>query len=41
MDKKLILGGKLFTVGVIALVAVKIASVLTGFIIVATLEWLS
>ncbi|MEH2263497.1 DUF3040 domain-containing protein [Nostoc sp.] len=35
--KKLILGGKLFALGVIALVAVKIASVLAGFIIVGAM----
>jgi UPF0716 family protein affecting phage T7 exclusion len=35
----MILGGKLFAIGVVALVAVRIASVLAGFIIVATLGW--
>ncbi|MEH2349286.1 MAG: DUF3040 domain-containing protein [Nostoc sp.] len=39
--KKLILGGKLFALGVVALVAVRIASVLAGFIIVGALGWLS
>ncbi|MEH2073271.1 MAG: hypothetical protein V7K57_02575 [Nostoc sp.] len=39
--KKLILGGKLFALGVVALVAVKIASVLAGFIIVGAMGWLS
>ncbi len=35
--KKVILGGKLFALGVVALVAVRIASVLAGFIIVGVL----
>lgn len=39
--KKVILGGKLFVLGVAALVAVKIASVLAGFMIVAALGWMS
>ncbi|MEH2196144.1 MAG: DUF3040 domain-containing protein [Nostoc sp.] len=39
--KKLILGGKLFALGVVALIAVKIASVLAGFIIVGVLGWVS
>jgi hypothetical protein len=39
--KKVILGGKLFALGVVALVAVKIASVLAGFIIVGALGWMS
>ena len=39
--KKVILGGKLFVLGVVALVAVRIASVLAGFIIVAALGWMS
>ncbi|QKQ75275.1 DUF3040 domain-containing protein [Nostoc sp. TCL240-02] len=39
--KKLILGGKLFALGVVALVAVKIASVLAGFIIVGAMGWVS
>ncbi|WP_223280178.1 hypothetical protein [Nostoc sp. PA-18-2419] len=39
--KKLILGGKLFGLGVVALVAVRIPSVLAGFIIVAALRWIS
>ncbi|MEH2092028.1 hypothetical protein CDG77_02230 [Nostoc sp. 'Peltigera membranacea cyanobiont' 213] len=39
--KKLILGGKLFALGVVALVAVRIASVLAGFIIVGVLGWVS
>ncbi|MGF2036405.1 MAG: DUF3040 domain-containing protein [Nostoc sp. CmiVER01] len=38
---KVILGGKLFALGVVALVAVRIASVLAGFIIVGTLGWMS
>ncbi|MEH2414541.1 DUF3040 domain-containing protein [Nostoc sp.] len=38
---KVILGGKLFVLGVGVLVAVKIASVLAGFIIVAALGWMS
>ncbi|MEH1872536.1 DUF3040 domain-containing protein [Nostoc sp.] len=38
--KKVILGGKLFVLGVVALVAVKIASVLAGFIIVTILVWM-
>ena len=38
---KVILGGKLFVLGVVALVAVRIASVLAGFIIVAALGWMS
>ncbi|MBW4423718.1 MAG: DUF3040 domain-containing protein [Nostoc desertorum CM1-VF14] len=39
--KKVILGGKLFALGVVALVAVRIASVLAGFIIVGALGWMS
>ncbi|MEH2328399.1 hypothetical protein [Nostoc sp.] len=39
--KKVILGGKLFALGVVALVAVRIASVLAGFIIVGALGWIS
>ncbi|MEH2131396.1 MAG: DUF3040 domain-containing protein [Nostoc sp.] len=39
--KKVILGKKLFVLGVAALVAVKIASVLAGFMIVAALGWMS
>ncbi|MBC1240226.1 DUF3040 domain-containing protein [Nostoc sp. 2RC] len=39
--KKLILGGKLFALGVVALVAVRIASALAGLIIVAALGWMS
>ncbi|MEH1886763.1 DUF3040 domain-containing protein [Nostoc sp.] len=39
--KKLILGGKLFALGVVALVAVRIASVLAGLIIVGALGWVS
>ncbi|MEH2066204.1 MAG: DUF3040 domain-containing protein [Nostoc sp.] len=39
--KKVILGGKLFVLGVAALVAVKIASVLAGFMIVGALGWMS
>ncbi|MBD2727482.1 DUF3040 domain-containing protein [Nostoc sp. FACHB-892] len=38
---KVILGGKLFALGVVALVAVRIASVLAGFIIVGALGWMS
>ncbi|MEH2425744.1 MAG: hypothetical protein V7K48_34065 [Nostoc sp.] len=39
--KKVILCRKLFALGVVALVAVKIASVLAGFIIIAALGWMS
>ncbi|MDF5707790.1 MAG: DUF3040 domain-containing protein [Nostoc sp. S4] len=39
--KKLILGGKLFAVGMVALVAVRIALVLARFIIVTALGWMS
>jgi Protein of unknown function (DUF3040) len=39
--KKVILGGKLFALGVVALVAVRIASLLAGFIIVGVLGWMS
>ncbi|MBD2502472.1 hypothetical protein [Anabaena azotica] len=39
--KKVILGGKLFALGVAALVAVRIASLLAGFIIIAVLGWVS
>ncbi|BCL35704.1 DUF3040 domain-containing protein [Nostoc sp. MS1] len=39
--KKVVLGGKLFALGVAALVAVRVASVLAGFIIVAVLGWVS
>lgn len=39
--KKAILGGKLFALGVVALVAVRIASVLAGFIIVGAMGWMS
>jgi hypothetical protein len=39
--KKVILAGKLFALGVVALVAVKIASVLAGFIIISALGWMS
>ncbi|BAT55673.1 unknown protein [Nostoc sp. NIES-3756] len=39
--KKVILGGKLFALGVAALIAVRVASVLAGFIIVAVLGWVS
>jgi Protein of unknown function (DUF3040) len=39
--KKVILGGKLFALGVVALVAVRIASVLAGFIIVGAMGWVS
>jgi Protein of unknown function (DUF3040) len=39
--KKLILGGKLLALGVAVLVAVRIASVLAGIVIVAALTWIS
>jgi hypothetical protein len=39
--KKVIVAGKLFALGVVALVAVRIASVLAGFIIVGALGWMS
>jgi hypothetical protein len=39
--KKLILGGKLFAVSVAALVAVRIASVLAGVVIIVVLGWVS
>lgn len=39
--KKAILGRKLFALGVVTLVAVRIASVVAGFIIVAALGWMS
>lgn len=39
--KKVILGAKLFGLGVAALVAVRIASVLAGLIIIATLGWVT
>ncbi len=39
--KKVILGGKLFALGVAALVAVRVASILAGFIIIAVLGWVS
>ncbi|WP_193197026.1 DUF3040 domain-containing protein [Nostoc sp. MG11] len=39
--KKLILAGKLFALGVAVLVAVRIASVVAGIIIVAALTWIS
>ncbi|MBD2564406.1 MULTISPECIES: DUF3040 domain-containing protein [Nostoc] len=39
--KKAILAGKLFSLGVVTLVAVRIASVLAGFIIVGALGWMS
>ncbi|WP_414563356.1 MULTISPECIES: hypothetical protein [unclassified Anabaena] len=39
--KKLILGGKLFAFGVVALVAVKIASAVAGIMIIAALAWIS
>jgi Flp pilus assembly protein TadB len=39
--KKVILGSKLFAIGVTALVAVRIASVLAGIIIFAVLAWVS
>jgi hypothetical protein len=39
--KKVILGTKLFVIGVTALIAVRIASVLAGIIIVAGLGWMS
>lgn len=39
--KKVIFGAKLFAIGVAALVAVRIASVLAGVVIVALLGWMS
>ncbi|HIK04191.1 MAG TPA: DUF3040 domain-containing protein [Trichormus sp. M33_DOE_039] len=39
--KKAILAGKLFTLGVVALVAVRVASVLAGFVIIAVLGWVA
>ena len=39
--KKVIFGGKLFALCVVGLVAVKIASLVAGFIIVAALGWMS
>lgn len=39
--KKVILGGKLFALGVAVLVAVRVASILAGFIIIAVLGWVS
>jgi hypothetical protein len=39
--KKVILGGKLFALGVAALVAVRVASVLAGFVIMAVLAWVA
>ncbi|AUS99741.1 hypothetical protein CLI64_04680 [Nostoc sp. CENA543] len=39
--KKAILAGKLFTLGVVALVAVRIASVLAGFVIIGVLGWVA
>ncbi|MBE9038220.1 DUF3040 domain-containing protein [aff. Roholtiella sp. LEGE 12411] len=39
--KKAILGGKLFALGVAVLIAVRIASVMAGIIIVAALTWIS
>ncbi|MEH2155296.1 DUF3040 domain-containing protein [Nostoc sp.] len=39
--QKVILGGKLFALGVVALVVVRIASVVAGFIIIAALGWMS
>jgi hypothetical protein len=39
--KKAILAGKLFALGVAALVAVRIASAIAGIIIVASLVWIS
>lgn len=39
--KKAILGAKLFAIGVAALVAVRVASVLAGVVIVAVLGWIS
>lgn len=38
--KKVILGAKLFALGVAALVAVRVASVLAGVVIIAILGWL-
>lgn len=39
--KKAILAGKLFALGVAALVAVRVASVLAGFVIIAVLGWVA
>ncbi|MBD2439328.1 hypothetical protein [Nostoc sp. FACHB-110] len=39
--KKAIIVGKLFTLGVVALIAVRIASVLASLIILAALVWIS
>ncbi len=39
--QKVILGGKLFALGVVTLVAVRIAAALAGFMIVAALGWMS
>ncbi len=39
--KKIVLGGKLFLLGVAALVAVKISSVVAGIMIVSALGWIS
>ncbi|AFY45956.1 Protein of unknown function (DUF3040) [Nostoc sp. PCC 7524] len=39
--KKLIIAGKLFALGVAALVAVRVASVLAGFVIMAVLAWVA
>ena len=38
--KKVILGLKLFAIGVAVLVAVRLATILAGFIITATLVWI-
>ncbi|MEH1798569.1 DUF3040 domain-containing protein [Nostoc sp.] len=39
--QKVILGGKLFALGVVALVVVRIASVVAGFLIITALGWMS
>lgn len=39
--KKAIIAGKLFALGVAALVAVRVASVLAGFVILGVLGWLA
>ncbi|HYW20242.1 MAG TPA: hypothetical protein VE956_13210 [Nodularia sp. (in: cyanobacteria)] len=39
--KKVVLGGKLFLLGVTALVVVKVASAVAGIVIVSALVWIS
>ena len=39
--KKFVLGGKLFLLGVTALVAVRIASAVAGIVIISALVWIS